>query len=201
MYAQILDSLNERFKDKGLNTITIAKPYSRFFGSKAFGDVRLLDGTFARAYYGNIILNSLQQGKNKNLVVNAWHHIVEKVCPKVIVGIQPSPELCIAAKSEGIEVWDLQHGVISGESYYGESYREEFGGRGWPDGILCWDARSEKWISENVKEDIQTRVVGNPWFLRFMHPRPYDELVTSVNKDLQNIKTIKPVILVTLQWG
>ena len=49
-YSQILDSINERLVAEGLSTITIASPFSQFFGDFAFGNVWAINGMMARAY-------------------------------------------------------------------------------------------------------------------------------------------------------
>jgi hypothetical protein len=203
MYSQILDSLNQLFQHRGISTVTIAKPSSRIFGKGAFGNVISFNGMFLRAYHGNYLLNKLGStaGLNGNLVVKAWINIIRKANPVIIIGIQPPPELCIAAKACNIQIFDLQHGVISGEGYYGDIYRDEFENEGWPDCILCWDKQSKDWIEKNICQRTVTRIVGNPWFLRFINPNSEDTLVSRFNNDVQILKDGKPVILVSLQWG
>jgi hypothetical protein len=203
MYSQILDSLNQLFQQRGISTLTIAKPSSRIIGKGAFGNVISLNGMFLRAYHGNYLLNKLGStaGLNGNLVVKAWINVIRKANPVIIIGIQPPPALCIAAKVCNIQIFDLQHGVISGEGYYGDIYRDEFENEGWPDCILCWDKQSKVWIEKNIGERTGTRIVGNPWFLRFINPNSEDTLVSRFNDDVQILKDGKPVILVSLQWG
>ncbi len=197
-----MDSINERFSELGLHCLTIAQPYSKIFGKDAFGTVIALNGIISRA---NILLDlkhlvNKNYPLNNNPVVRVWNRVLKKVQPKIIIGIQPSVELCIAAKKAGIWVADLQHGILSDEGYYGKAYRVKYEQKGWPDCILCWDEESVNWIKNCIGDIVDAKLIGNPWFFRFIEPRANDRLVNSVRK-MDSVIVESLTILVTLQWG
>jgi len=201
-YAQYLDSIYERLTDVGLNCLTITTPFSASTGGSCFGNVVTVNGLIARAMikYGlKRRINSDIESEN-NPIVLAWCRVLDKVQPKIIIGIQPSLEFCIAAKYKNIWVADLQHGIVlSGQNYYGKAYRQIYSQMGWPDCILCWDEESANRVRLHIGELVQAKVIGNPWVLRFIDPRENDKLVHSARKI--SLGPEKPLtILVTLQW-
>jgi hypothetical protein len=201
-YAHLLDSVNELLMDTGLKTITIADPYSNVYGKKAFGNVFCINGLMARSSIKYLIMKKISTVLVSNeLFINVWDKVVKKVQPKMIIGIQPCWSLCIAANQNKILIADLQHGALSNEGYYGLKYRNDFNQKGWPDWILCWDETSADWLKKNLQNRVETRVVGNPWFSRFIKSEKSDKLVKEASDIVINTKLDRPVILITLQWG
>ena len=201
-YAHLLDSVNELLMDAGLITITIADPYSNVYGKKAFGNVFCINGLMARSSIKYLIMKKISTVLLSNeLYINVWDKIVKKVQPKMIIGIQPCWSLCIAANQNKILIADLQHGVLSDEGYYGMKHRNDFNQKGWPDWILCWDETSADWLKKNLQNRVETRVIGNPWFSRFIKSEKSDKLVKESSDIIINTKLERPVILITLQWG
>jgi hypothetical protein len=197
-YAQVLDSLNERIVRSGISTLTIAAPFSEIAGDLAYGNVVAANGIFARA----IVLQMLtrKRGLHKNPVVDAWERLLERVRPGVIIAIQPTIELCIAAQRRRVWIADLQHGIMSDEGYYHERCRRALDQAGWPDEILCWDENSVKWVRRRSAKYLKARVIGNPWFVRFMSPCLDDALVRAAAAAAP-ARQERPTILVALQWG
>jgi hypothetical protein len=201
-YAQIVDSINDRLSGEGIKCLTIASPYSDFNSEEVYGNVVKVNGLITRAIFARAIKRAFGFHYNpfKCPVVRAWGEILSRIDSKYIIGIQPSSELCLAAKECGILVADIQHGVLSDEGYYGMSYRENFAQMGWPDYILCWDKGSETWIQNRLGNLVKAILIGNPWFHRFIKPNKNDKLVQEaleINRKRQLVTTI----LVTLQWG
>ena len=201
-YAHLLDSVNELITDSGMRTITIVDPYGKIYGKKAFGEVFCINGLMVRASIKTAILRRLFPQKNniESPIVNTWVKVIRKASPRVIIGIQPSYELCIAANKENIWIADLQHGILADNGYYGQNCRCEYNNNGWPDCILCWDEISAKWVKDNLGNSVEAKLIGNPWFLRFIEQAPFDKLVAEASKIIEH-KSQAPVILVTLQWG
>ena len=46
-------------------------------------------------------------------LIKGYEKIFKKIEPKKILAIQPSIELCIAAKKMNIKTFDVQHGIIT----------------------------------------------------------------------------------------
>jgi hypothetical protein len=135
--------------------------------------------------------------------ISLWCKILEKAVPKYIIAIQPGEYLCQAGKIKKIPVFDLQHGIIADDNpYYGEVFRMNSPDEVLPDAYLCWDEQSSapilKW---SRARGINTRVIGNPWFQRFIRSSPDDLLVHEALKEGDKIIDNRPCIVVSLQWG
>lgn len=201
-YSQILDSINERLVAEGLSTITIASPFSQFFGDSAFGNVWAINGMMARAYLIRKICRLVRWPKSnrKDQVVDAWLNILKKTKPRRILGIQPSRELCIAAKKSGIWIADVQHGIIADDGYYGLKNRIYYNDYGWPNALLAWGEESARWINCESTGMVDGLAIGNPWHLRFIYPRESDSLVGQFKHSFLPSSFKRP-ILITLTWG
>jgi hypothetical protein len=201
-YAHLLDSVNELLMSKGQRTLTIADPYAAVYGTEAFGNVVCINGMMARASYRHALIRRFSTITTDNdPIIQAWHKVIKKVQPRYIIGIQPSLELCIAARQNNIWIADLQHGALSDSGYYGLKYRSGVNQMGWPDSVLTWDTTSTAWLEKNLAGKIAVRMIGNPWFLRFIEDKTSDKLVKEAYALMSHQKKGKPVVLVTLQWG
>jgi len=95
-------------------------------------------------------------------VVKAWRSILDQINPKIILGVNPSPELCIVAKEKKIFVGDVQHGIIAPGNYYDLNKRSNIKQAGWPNMIYCWDQHSKDYIDSNLFPYVQSEVIGHP---------------------------------------
>jgi hypothetical protein len=198
-YSQILDSLDFFFSQNGLTTAQIAFPVAVCYEESTFGNALSVNGVYIRAKILNKIFNLLLI-RRINPIVNFWIKLIGVVKPRYIIGIQPSPELCLAAQKLGIMVFDYQHGVLSGEGYYGNQYRSKFNNYGWPDAILIWNQGSLDWVINNCSNISLPILLGNPWFLRFSETNSEDSLVSYyLSKTPISANSIN--ILISLQWG
>lgn len=207
-YSQLLDSINDSIRNRGISTLSIPKSTSEIKKKYTYGNVLKINDI----WFGSIYYQSISNRLKKSSVpiaqrrINAWKEILSLAKPKVIIAISPSLEVCIAAKNLGIYVFDMQHGLIPevGTGYYDTSYRESFDQKGWPDCILCWDKRTKKWIEEKNHQLVSARVIGSPFILRFYQNNANDKLVEEayekLNRYLNSNKNTKK-ILVTIQWG
>jgi hypothetical protein len=207
-YSPLLDSLQESYRAQGRSCLTVAEPFSQITGDQAFGHVVDFNGSFARAAIRRVIANRVlgkERLRGTRYIRDVWLKILSRTHPKQVVAIQPSQALCSACRQLGIEVSDLQHGVISdGHPWYGRSFRENYDTDGLPTAFLCWDKASarvlEAWAP---RKGIAVRVVGNLWTRRFIAPDPSDALVREASADHAWLRALPPHnrILVTLGWG
>lgn len=202
-YAQLLDSINDRLSSVGIAALTISLPFS-IESTVAYGRVFNVNNLLARALLVDKVCRLIgKKGLSRdNRRVRAWSLVLDRVMPTVIIGIQPPIELCMAAKSNGILVADLQHGIISNEGYYGLAYRASYGQEGWPSCVLCWNRTSATLIESEVGRLTTARVIGNPWFLRFINTSKADRLVSQWQEKMTSVgHNNRKIILITLQWG
>jgi hypothetical protein len=203
-YSQLIDSINQRIEEQGLKTITLATPISLIPKSDAYGNVVTINGILLRAVIADKVKYFIsRRASANNSRVKAWGKIFDLVQPAIVIGIQPTPEMCIAAKKRGIYIADLQHGLVYDRDiygYYGKGHRKKYDQQGWPDCVLCWDQPSADFIKATAPDVVDAKVIGNPWFLRFISPRENDSLVNSVVEH-SRAQGGRPIVLVTLQWG
>jgi len=208
VYSQIIDSLGDLALYHGIESSSIAAPFSRFIGASAHNNPLVFNRTFLRISVTSAILERLV-GRSRALTykraasIRVWKRILNRAQPAIVIGIQPSRYLCATCKAMGIPVYDYQHGVIAPDHWwYGSLLPREIRDDELPSGILCWDKPSaaalESWAP---KRAVQVRVLGNPWFKRFEDRMPYDDLVRKALDQSVIFKTDKPTILVSLQWG
>lgn len=200
-YSPLYDSVGDLFINSGLVVSSVAAHFAALTGEKAhnspvsYNRAALVQAIFRRlGTLGMVWANRQRQ--------YLWEKILDKAKPYCVIGNQPNVDLCRAGKNKGVRIYDLQHGVISDEHlWYGEKCRN-MPANDLPDGFLCWDESSaealRKWAPQ---KDIDVRVVGNPWFLRFLVKDSGDSLVQEALITGQIFSNDKPVILVSLQWG
>ncbi len=200
-YAPLTDTIKDRLDRLNVSTISINAPYSDE-RQNVYGNPCNINGLMARAELLSKFKSVIwSKQRFRGAVINAWSIVLDRISPIVVIGIQPSIELCIAAKEKGIWIADLQHGVIDGEGYYGIDARSDFDQKGWPSTILCWDKKSAEWLNIHVGNLVDTVIIGNPWVARFINKRKEDMLVEYVVQLYANPHYDRPKILVSLQWG
>ena len=162
-YSPLIDSLIHQLKE--YSSYTLALPFSRFSGGKASGNTVNLNLYIIIALLKRITKNQsfgLKKLKNDPIFI-FYQNLLESLAPKVILGIQPSTELCLAAKEAGVKVIDVQHGIISTEEkngFYSLSKRHLVGNIGWPDFIFCRNQESLNEVSK-LKNHTSGLLIGN----------------------------------------
>lgn len=208
VYSQIIDSIVDVASYRGIESLSVAAPFSRFVGASAHNDPLVFNRSFLRISLTSAILKRIV-GQSKALAykrrasIRTWSKILIRVQPEVVVGVQPSRYLCASCKAAGIPIYDYQHGVIAPDHWwYGKLLPQEIPDDELPSGILCWDkASAEALAAWAPKRGVQVRVLGNPWFKRFNEKLPKDGLVHEALAQKAPFENDKPTILVSLQWG
>jgi hypothetical protein len=205
-YAHILDSFGELLNQEGLKTRTIATPYSLLVKDKAYNSPRTYNRhelkTRAVSFFAKRLgLNYLTSTWKETQDEQNWIKILNTTKPKIIVAIQPDSSICKVGNLFNIPVYDFQHGVIASENpWYGKKYRENEDSNKLPDGYLCWDDESAQVIEAWASDKTDIKVVGNPWFSRFISHKATDKLVNAALNEKVFINN-KPTLLVSLSWG
>lgn len=207
-YAQIIDSFGDLCEKRDLTVRSVATLGSGLIGEKAYRSPVTFSRSDSIIGISGMIVRLLR-GRNfriqweKQQRITLWCRILEKARPKYVIGILPDEYLCTAAKLKKIPVYDLQHGVISGgDHYYGETYRRETPQQKLPDAFLLWDSQSADLVTRwALGKCIPVRIIGNPWFIRFLRAQADDLLVAEASADNYGTGDPRPCILVSLQWG
>ncbi len=181
-YAPLIDSLQEAYLKKGYSCLTIASPFSQLIGNEAFGEVIDFNGSFARAAINRLLQNifSKETYFGTRCLKEVWDQILLATNPRRVIAIQPDAALCVACRQRGIDVADLQHGVVSDEHpWYGESFRKDSKTEVLPTTFICWDKTAiavlEKWT---IEKEILIEPISNPWLQRFIENDNRDKLVS-----------------------
>lgn len=207
-YSPIIDSIVEKCLSSGFSVFSIATPFCTLAEEKAYNFPAILNRSFFLiAITGRVLQPFI--GKTRSIKWTAsqktelWSRILDKVKPKLVIGIQPDVSLCRASKKLKLSVYDFQHGVIALDHWwYGQKLRYEIDKWDLPSGFLCWDEDSKDALAQWApSRGVSVAVVGHPWFQRFLVADEKDLLVKTTFKDAQLFDNGLPNILVSLQWG
>lgn len=205
-YSPLVDTLEDRLRARGVRCLSIARIISSIKGDIAYGDVRSPEGAFARALIGKRVKGAARRGVYPFSVMEEriWEKILETTGAKRVIGIQPSRELCRAARRRGVWVADLQHGVIAeSHPWYGSRFREREPSEFLPHAFVVWDPGSAEVLEWARASGSDVIVVGNPWISRFITPHPEDSLVRRLVEAAGGsfARNGKKNVLVSLSWG
>lgn len=207
LYSPLADSVVDLLIKKNISFLTVAAPYSKGSGHRAYGNPKVfnfrffsiaLRGHFLKFFIGKD--SSIEYRYKKR--VNVWIEILKVVKPKLVIGIHPGPELCFAAKNLSIPIFDLQHGVVAVNNWpYAKKLTETIT-TATPTGILCWDESSCRAASSwAIEHNIGVVNAGNPWYERFANPNEKDNVVIELSKKKKHFDNSNKTILISLQWG
>tara|TARA_B110000027_G_scaffold67539_1_gene72219 strand:- start:7282 stop:8544 length:1263 start_codon:yes stop_codon:yes gene_type:complete len=193
-YSPLIDSINNKLKD--YSNITLALPFSKYSGNRTYGNTINLNFYIIVSLLRRIIINgslSLKNTENDPLI-KFYSYLFEKLKLKIIFGIQPSIEMCIAAKINKINIIDIQHGIIDvnqTNSYYSLEKRFHFNDMGWPNYIFC---RNRQSLSEVLKLNNYTKpiLIGN------LNKYFYENVYCNI-EEIKLFKTKRKTILFTFQ--
>jgi len=195
-FSPLIDSIN--FNLQGLSSYTIALPFSIKSGVLAYGNTVNLNSYIIIGFIKRFIKSRSLTLKNieNDPIIDVYFRIFKKTSPKIIIGILPSVEMCIAAHKLNIVVFDLQHGIIDTsrkESFYSDSKRKINKKECWPDHILVRNEFSFEKVKSELKFSTPI-LIGN--LNRYFYQNIYKE-----GKENQAVfeDNKKPVVVFTLQ--
>jgi hypothetical protein len=206
-YSPLLDSLQEDYFKQGYSCLTIAAPFSQLTNGQAFGEIVDFNGSFFRAALKRLLYNVISKEEivGTHYIKDIWLKILNRTSPTKVVTINPSLALCSACRDLGIDIAELQHGVIcDAHPAYGQAYKRNCDVQTLPTSFLCWDnvaaATLQKWTED---KGIQVTLINNPWTQRFIDNNPNDDLVKDARDRQSWLKALPHMnrILVTLGWG
>jgi len=193
-HSPLIDSINVKLKN--YSNYTLALPFSKYSGRKSSGNTINLNFYIIICLFRRLLSNgstSLKNLKNDPLI-KFYGYLFNKLNLKIIFGIQPSIEMCIAAKLAKIKIIDIQHGIITVDEengYYSPKKRSQINNKGWPDYIFCRNKQSFKEVLK-LKKYTNPLIIGN--LNKFFFNKIYS------NKQEGNIfKTKRKTFLFTFQ--
>jgi hypothetical protein len=209
-YAQITDSLGDILKKKGVLIQSVSQGFTSIKNSKTYGKSHNRNHFILRNFIISRLLKIIfghavaESWRLKDRIEN-WEKILKKSNAKIVFSIQPEIPLCKAGHALAVQIFDVQHGVISDSEdnpYYWSENLKCKDQNAIPNGFLCWNEASASVLQTlSSSKGYSVKVIGNPWFARFSAPVNEDLLV---HKELSLIKERKkeiPTILLTLQYN
>jgi hypothetical protein len=207
-YSPLINTMEDDLAKLDIHCISVARIISTIKGELSHGRVFSPEGQFARSLVKKRLKGIFFRGRYPFSASEEriWADILDKTGARMVFGIQPSRELCVACHKRGIWVADVQHGVIADtHPWYGQAFRSSDPVEYLPSAFLCWDHGSNEVIDKWARnKGVKTHVIGNRWLARFLKRENDDHLVRELcevyERDNPSDLT-KKTILVSLSWG
>lgn len=198
-YAPHIGSIVFEVEKQNLDWFVINGPRSKISGNQHYHNASSYNYAFFIFHCFNFVSRKIKASSIADYFDSYfWEVLLLKLDPQIIIGIQPSPGLCIAAKKLAIPTYDYQHGVIFARHWWYSDKLSELPFNKRPDGYLCWDDDSANVINKWSLPDSPARVVGNLW----MSGRAASaEFSSCIDESHVQIMNGKKNVLVSLQWG
>lgn len=192
-YSPLMDSLKETINKKKYTSTTIAHPWSKIVGEKAYGSPIAINGSFLAAK----ILKRVFRNSEIQPDVIFYERLFKKANPKVIITIGSPKELCEAARNLRIFHAELLHGIGYTSMKWNWDTLDE---KHIPQCILSLDPVSTKTFGVLEKRGVIIKEIKHPFLDRFQRPEidiPEEWRLQTKDKPSDYEKEI----LVSLQWG
>lgn len=199
-FSPIIDSLKLILDEAGLTGTSMGLPYSQKT-TQAYGRVMKFNRSYLKAEVYDILGSVLYNSRKKDFYKKRfWEKIIMISDVKTVIGIQPDKILVSVCKRAGIDIYDLQHGVIFGDGYYQKQYWEETTNM---PGFLLWDQESFSALNTTLDPfSAFSYVIGNLWLNRWRNVSETEPWVIEMDKKIKSfIQPDKRPILLTLQHG
>lgn len=194
-YSPLMDSLKDEIEEKNYTSITIAYPWSKIVGTKAYGHPIAINGSF----FAVKLLDRVFKKSKLQPSVIFYEKLFKKAKPKIIITIGSPKELCEAARNLGIFHAELLHGI--GYTLMKWDW-DTLDKKHIPQCILSLDPVSTQTFSNLENKGVIVKEIAHPFLKRFQKHNidkiPLDwRLSSSKNSSTKYDKEI----LVSLQWG
>lgn len=183
---------------KNYEIVAIARPFSRFYGAKAYGEPIVINGTIFLAKTIDVLLFFFKTSGTYNLGVSfeqkTYERILATVSPKVIMGIEIPKEMIKACEKKRILTIEFLHGRGI------EELPPQFRSRSkadLPDLVFCYDN-----CSKHTFEQLRTK--GSE-VTRVQHPSKLTTFENWLSKKQNTNYVIERQrskhVLISTQWG
>lgn len=168
----MISPIDQYFLKLGFRTLTLARPFFSINPRKCFGNIVTVNGIESRIFYLKLFLRKFlhlfnyKENSYDRLHVYFWKKVFSITKPKILIGVEPLKEVCIAAAECNILTVDIMHGIQGfGEkdgSYFLKMSYRGISQNGWPNLMGCWDFQSYKNLKENRAEYTTPFILGHP---------------------------------------
>lgn len=191
-YSPLIDSLKDEIESHGYTCITIAKPWSRLVGDKAYGSPIAINKSYLKVKMKQKLFSRLLS----DVEFLFYKDIISKTNAKVIITIGASKAFCQAARSLNVFHSELLHGIGYTELKWDLSSLKN---DQLPQCILSLDSVSTRTLLPLQKKGVIIKQIPHPFLKKFK----YNELSeVPVEWRLSNkFRQNKKEILISVQWG
>ena len=168
----MISPIDQHFLKLGFRTLTLARPFFSINPRKCFGNIVTVNGIESRIFYLKLFLRKFlhlfnyKENSYDRLHVYFWKKVFSITKPKILIGVEPLKEVCVAAAECNILTVDIMHGIQGfGEkdgSYFLKMSYRGVSQNGWPNLMGCWDFQSYKNLKENRAEYTTPFILGHP---------------------------------------
>lgn len=206
-YSQLLDTCRRDLLLSGKSVCVFTRPWSCLNPRAVAGYPLSMNGPYARmllqAYFFGLVSKTSARDILARYMYAWWSKVFEVTQSTIVIAIEPDQSLCAAGKNLGVQIYDLQHGILGfGNHYFNLRADTLFGKSGTPDLMICWNQASADLVSKYWPW-VRTLVTGNPWQQRFLASRR-DQLVIDELKLVRDKLRRNPGrswVLLTMQWS
>lgn len=203
-YSRIMDSVAGRLASLGWESVQFALPFSsltrdRAWGRPASANRSYLARTIAERLgrlMGNTVPGQALRGFGSREKLYA--RVLSRSQARVVMAIGCPEELCRAARSVGVPLVEVLHGIAYHEIPWGWEDRDD---AALPHAVLSFDPVSTATFRTLEPRGVKVFETPNPWMEQFLDPRRRDSLPPEWGQRPDWIPRDGPVVLVTLMWG
>jgi len=187
-YSPILDPLYSIYRSSGYDVLNVMKPFSKKSSNRLWSKGLRFNWSFLLAK----ICTRLGIGRIYN-EERVWRRILSICEPRLVIGIQPSAELCRVCKEVKITIYDVQHGVIESSARKYSRLIES------SPKFLVWDERSANVLRAYGFGEKDVTVIGHPFHFRYHKKMFLPEKVMDF-RSFPIGRGDRKTILITLQY-
>jgi hypothetical protein len=196
-YSTLLDSLREKFEEKGFKCQSIAHPISYLTGEKSTGKPLSINRKFLIAKFFNKISRNFKIFSKFNKK-SLYEKLIEKSKARIIITIGIDGDLCFAARKKNVFIVELFHFIGLTRVPMRYDWKNE-PLENLPQGILSLDEVTTKTFSFLTKRGITIKTIPHPFIKNLDNLK--NKLFSNVNSDhIKKLENYKRKVLISLSW-
>jgi hypothetical protein len=173
------------------------------WGSPASANRKFLELTIRQKIQKTLpLLSDLTSSKTKKLratgLESFYRELLEITQPKCIITICSPASMCSVARSRGIPMIELLHGIGYPSVPWGWDKEPPCN---LPTGVLSLDDVSTKTFSDLKNKGVEVKQIPHPFFRKFLNAEARKKLPQEWQKKPTWLPEDRSIILVSLQWG